>query len=94
MKNKDAIADNVAPGLNTVGIRIPDHWFSMVANVLNIPLVTTSANIVGDEFMTSIENLNSNIKSNVDFIVYEGERKGRPSTLINLSKKKEDIKKR
>ena len=56
MKNKDALADNVAPGLDTVGIRIPDHWFSMIANILKIPLVTTSANVVGDNFMTSMEN--------------------------------------
>ena len=54
LKNKDAIADNVAPGLDTVGIRIPDHWFSMIANILNIPLITTSANIVGGDFMTSM----------------------------------------
>ena len=94
LKNNNAIADNVAPKLKTIGVRIPDHWFSMIANVLNIPLVTTSANVVGDEFMTSLDNLNIDIKSNVDFIIYDGERKGRPSTLINLSEKKEDIKKR
>ncbi|MBW2985683.1 threonylcarbamoyl-AMP synthase [Candidatus Woesearchaeota archaeon] len=94
LKNKDAIADNVAPGLDTVGIRIPDHWFSMVANVINIPLVTTSANIVGGDFMTSLDNLNIDIKSRVDFIVYEGKKKGRPSTLVDLSKEGEEIKTR
>ena len=94
LKNKDVIADNVAPGLDTVGIRIPDHWFSMIANVLNIPLVTTSANVVGDNVMTSMDNLNTDIKSGVDFIVYDGEKKGRPSTLVDLSKESEDIKER
>ena len=57
LKNKDVIADNVAPGLDTVGIRIPDHWFSEVACMLDMPLVTTSANVVGDEFMTRAEAL-------------------------------------
>ena len=94
LKNKDAIADNVAPGLDTVGIRIPDHWFSMVAKVIDIPLVTTSANVVGDEFMTSMVTLNRDIKNKVNFIIYEGEKKGRPSTLINLSKDIESIKER
>lgn len=94
IKNKNAIADNVAPGLDTVGIRIPDHWFSVIAKVIDIPLVTTSANVVGDEFMTSMDNLNIDIKSKIDFIVYEGEKKGRPSTLIDLSKEKEKIKER
>ena len=94
MKNENALADNVAPGLDTVGIRIPDHWFSMIANILNIPLVTTSANVVGDNFMTSMDNLNIDIKSRVDFIVYEGEKEGRPSTLVDLSKESEYIKER
>ena len=91
---KQCVAENVTLGISSLGVRIPDHWFSMVVNALNIPLVTTSANIVGDNFMTSMDNLNIDIKNKVDFIVYEGEKKGRPSTLIDLSKEKESIKKR
>ena len=94
IKNKGAIANNVAPGLDTIGVRIPDHWFGIIGKALNIPLVTTSANVVGGDFMTSIEDLNRDIRCGVDFIVYEGEKKGRPSTLIDLSKEKEDIKER
>ena len=34
--------------------------------------------------MTSMEDLDSEIKSRVDFTVYEGEKKGKPSKVVNL----------
>lgn len=79
------IAENVAPGLNTLGIRIPDHWFSNIVHEIGIPIVTTSANKSGNDPMTSIEDLDSDIKSKVDFIVYEGIKKGQPSKIIDLT---------
>ncbi|MEM3690242.1 MAG: Sua5/YciO/YrdC/YwlC family protein, partial [Candidatus Micrarchaeia archaeon] len=69
----------------TIGVRIPNHWFSEFVSQLGIPVVTTSANITGEEFMTSLENLNPEIKEKMDLIIYEGEKKGYPSTIIDLS---------
>jgi L-threonylcarbamoyladenylate synthase len=94
LKNKSAIEQNVNSGLETVGIRIPDHWTSSIAEELNAPIITTSANVTTKEYMTSMENLDPIIKSKMDFIIYEGEIKGTPSTLIDLTKSKVEIKKR
>jgi len=85
--NDDVVAEEVNPKLNTLGIRIPEHWFSSFVSELEVPIVTTSANKSGNDFMTSLENLDSDIKSRVDFIVYEGEKKGKPSKIIDLSGK-------
>jgi L-threonylcarbamoyladenylate synthase len=82
------IADNVAPELNSVGVRLPDHWFQELINELDIPIVTTSVNKAGEPFMTSLDDIDPEIQSNVDFIVYDGERKGRPSKIVNLVKNK------
>ena len=60
---------------------MPDHWIIKGAELLNLPVVTTSANKVGEYFMTSLDNLSTQIKSKVDFIIYEGEKKGRPSQI-------------
>lgn len=84
LKNNDAISKEVNKGFDSVGVRIPDHWISKVAEDLNVPIVTTSANKTGENFMTSVEDLHHDIKANVDFVVYEGEKKGKPSTIVHL----------
>jgi tRNA threonylcarbamoyl adenosine modification protein (Sua5/YciO/YrdC/YwlC family) len=94
LKNKNAIASNVNNDMPTLGVRIPKHWFSEVVYELGFPVVTTSANISGDDFMTSVDNLNNDIKHKVDFILYEGEKKANPSQLIDLTKEKISITKR
>jgi len=82
---KQCVAENVAPGLDTLGIRIPDHWFSNIVNEIGIPIVTTSANKSGNDPMTSLDDLDADIKSRVDFIVYEGIKKGQSSKIIDLT---------
>ncbi len=84
LKKEHPIPDAVNMGLETIGVRIPDNWFSDVVTELGSPVVTTSANLTGDDFMSSLENLNPIIRKNVDLIFYEGELKGRPSTIVRL----------
>ena len=88
---KQCVADNIAPGLDTVGIRIPDHWFSDFVSDAGVPIVSTSVNKSNEDFMTSLENLDSEIKSKVDFIVYEGEKRGKPSKIIDLTEEEKVI---
>ncbi len=88
LKNKNAIAENVNNNLPTLGIRVPKHWFSDIVAELNIPIVTTSANITGGNFMTSLDDLEEEIKIKTDFIIYEGEKRGHPSDIIDLTKLK------
>ena len=86
LKKKDAVAKNVIPKRDCLGVRIPNHWFSQIVEALGFPIITTSANKAGQPFMTSLDNLNSEMKMKVDFIVYEGEKKARPSKIIDLVK--------
>ncbi|MEM4263796.1 MAG: L-threonylcarbamoyladenylate synthase [Candidatus Woesearchaeota archaeon] len=89
LKNPNAVAKSVNPtGDNTIGIRRPDHWISEITNELNKPIITTSANITGKNFMTSLDDLDINVKKKMDFIIYEGEKKGRPSTIVDLARKR------
>lgn len=85
LKNKDLIPYEVNGGRESIGIRIPDHWISKWVEELNIPIITTSANRHGNDFMTSIDDMDPNIKSMIDFVIYEDEKKGQPSTLVNLA---------
>jgi len=94
LKNKDAIAKATNNGLNTIGVRMIDHWFQNAARDSNKPIITTSANHIGENYMTSIDNLKTDIKSKIDFIFYEGEKLGRPSTIIDLTNTPEKIEER
>lgn len=86
LKNKNAIARNVSPKSGILGVRLPQHWFSSIVTELGIPIVTTSANKTGQQFMTSLENLDPEIEKGVEFCIYEGLKAGHPSKIVDLSK--------
>ena len=94
LKNKTCVAENVNHRLMTIGIRIPDNWMAKVVEELGVPLITTSANITGGNFMTRLEDLGSIIRNKVDLIVYDGELHGTPSTLVIIDKDEVEIHKR
>ena len=85
LKNTDCIAKNVSFS-DTLGVRIPNHWFSQYVEELGFPIITTSANKVGEAFMTSLEDLDKEVEKHVEFIIYEGEKTGKPSKIIDLEK--------
>jgi L-threonylcarbamoyladenylate synthase len=88
MKRK-CVAKEVNIGLNTLGVRIPKHWISGIVAELNLPIITTSVNKTGSDFMTSLEDIDNDIKNSAELIIYEGEKNGTPSEIINLIKEKE-----
>lgn len=96
LKNPKAVAQNVyhSNDVKTLGVRMPNNWFLTVVSQINIPIITTSANISGNDFMTKLEDLDPIIRNNVDYVFYEGEKKGNPSTIINLVGPEISIKKR
>lgn len=86
LKNPGCVAKNVLQGKQTLGIRMPDNWFSKIVAELGYPVITTSANRTGQAFMTTIEDLDKSIAEEVDHIIYDGELKGTPSTLVIIDK--------
>lgn len=76
-----AIAASVNNGGNTVGVRIPNHWIATLVERLGRPIVTTSVNKSGLKPCTQLDQFQ---KFAVDFIIYEGDKAGSPSTVIDL----------
>ncbi|MFH2021325.1 MAG: L-threonylcarbamoyladenylate synthase [archaeon] len=86
MKIKEkCVSKETNAGLATLGVRIPDHWFSEFVEKMNIPVITTSVNKSGADYMTDMDNCNKEILKKVDFIIYEGKKSGRPSTMIIMT---------
>lgn len=93
LKNKSALAKSVNES-GSIGIRIPDHPISDFVRSLGVPIITTSANISGKKFMTSLEDMDPILKMKVDFFVDDGEVRGKPSTIVFLDKEDVEIKER
>jgi L-threonylcarbamoyladenylate synthase len=82
LKNPRAVCAHANMGMKTIGVRIPDHWISELVAELNKPIITTSVNLSGQSpafELSEFENFG------VDFIIYEGEKRGKPSTVIDLT---------
>jgi tRNA threonylcarbamoyl adenosine modification protein (Sua5/YciO/YrdC/YwlC family) len=92
--DKRCVARNVYTEDDTLGVRIPNHWCSELSRLAKVPIVTTSANRSGDDFMTSLETLNPEVAAHVDFMVDEGEIDGRPSTIVHLTEEEPKVVKR
>lgn len=73
-----------------LGIRIPDDPFILeVMKSLEIPIVTTSANISGEPAPKNVQEINPKVAKEVYLIFDGGETKtGKPSTIIDLPTKK------
>lgn len=80
---KKNVSDLLTGGLNTVGIRYPNNELLInIMNELNVPLLSTSVNVSGDESATCITNINNAILDNVDYVYDIGECKGDASTIV------------
>ena len=80
---KRNVSDLLTGGLDTVGIRFPDNELLIdIMNELNVPLLSTSVNVSGDESATCINNINNLILDSVDYVYDIGECKGEPSTIV------------
>ncbi|MBN1385924.1 threonylcarbamoyl-AMP synthase [Candidatus Woesearchaeota archaeon] len=94
LKDSSCIAPSVNQGSGTLGVRIPDHWIKGFVENLDFPVVTTSANVSGKVYMTKIDDLDEDIRKFCSFIIYEGQKKGSPSDIIDLSKGSVEVKRR
>lgn len=83
LKKKNVVAGNVSYA-DTIAVRIPDNWFSQVVKELGFPIISTSANFHGQNYMMTLDDLPHEIRQEVDYIFYDGELKGHPSTIIHL----------
>ena len=94
LKNKDCIAPEVIGEADTLGVRIPRHWVASIIKQVGVPIITTSVNESGKRFMISHEDLETEIRNKVHFMIDEGIKEGRPSNIVFLDKESVEIRER
>jgi len=83
-------ASRVVPDLlttkqKTVGVRIPDNPIALqIVRELGHPLVTTSANISGEDNFSDPVDIQQKLGNMLDLVVDGGSLSGDPSTVISL----------
>lgn len=79
------VPDTLTTKQKTVGIRIPNDPIALaIVRELGHPLVTTSANLSGDEPIQDPSFIYEKLGNSIDMVIDGGVRMGDPSTVISL----------
>jgi len=79
------VPESLTTRQKTVGIRIPDNAISrLIVQELGHPLVTTSANISGEDVIQDPESIDERMERMVDMVVDGGVSMGTESSVISL----------
>lgn len=79
------VPDSLVTRQKTVGIRIPDDQIALaIVRELGHPLVTTSANLSGEEPLHDPHEIEQRMGRQLDLVLDGGIRLGDPSTVISL----------
>lgn len=84
-KDTELLPREVTKGMDTVGIRIPKHPFTRVIQKAKVPFITTSVNISGQQPVTDISKVPSEILNKVDYVIGDNTLDNVPSALIDLT---------
>ncbi|NPA38428.1 MAG: threonylcarbamoyl-AMP synthase [Candidatus Nanohaloarchaeota archaeon] len=90
-KKDPAFLRHLSPN-NRLGIRIPEHSFTLLVMKAGIPFVTTSANLSGKEAPSSLEEVEEEIVKKVDYVIEGPCFLGKPSTLVEIDENIKEIK--
>jgi len=86
LKKNYKINNLITGNTEYVGVRIPNNEELLsIINKLGRPIVSTSANISNEEVITDVSMLDSNLKSQIDYIVDGGTLKNISSTIIKFT---------
>ncbi len=78
----------VRPQSSTVGVRIPKHWISGLVRELGKPVVTTSVNKSGSPALSAKQDI---LSFGADFVLFEGPKNNKASTVVDVTGKEENI---
>lgn len=85
-KKKDVINDEVTQGKDTIAIRVPNDKFILdLIDLVEKPLLVTSANISGEPSLSKWKDVYDNLNSRIDAIVCKDALGNKASTIVDCS---------
>lgn len=88
LKNKKSVSKSVNSGLDTIGVRMPDHWISEIVRELGVPFITTAALVEGNRVIINPSETSQEYRKSVHYAIDEGDLSGVPSTIVDLTSNK------
>ena len=83
LKKKDNVSNLLTGNRDNVGVRIPDNKELLdIIKLFGKPVISTSANISGSDTITSVDQIEEELKHSVDFIVDGGILDNKGSTIV------------
>lgn len=88
-EKNELIADEVTCSSPYVGIRMPNNKLLLdVMNKLDKPLISTSANISGNEVITNTNLIEEELLKHINYVYDDGEKTNVSSTLVKVEDNK------
>ena len=92
LKKNNKISDLVSAGSDYVGIRIPDNEeIITIIDKLGRPVISTSANISGNDTITSIDMIDNKLLDKISYIEDGGVIDSKSSTIVKVINNKVNI---
>jgi L-threonylcarbamoyladenylate synthase len=87
LKKSDFVSDTVSGGLETVGVRVPDHAVALaLLRESGLPIVATSANLTGNDAPTCAQSAIDQLGESVSVVLDAGVCEiGVASTVVDMS---------
>jgi len=80
-KKEKGFLDYVSSG-ETLGVRIPVHWFAGLVAKSGVPFITTSANLSGEKAAAELRDIAKEVLEKADVVINDGKLPGQPSTIV------------
>jgi L-threonylcarbamoyladenylate synthase len=86
LKNPKTLSPLLVRSDSTIGVRLPDNWFSKIIAESDVPFVSTSINYAGEPSAKHFEDISREILNSVDYVIWdEASSSGKASTIIDVT---------
>jgi L-threonylcarbamoyladenylate synthase len=86
LKKKTNISGYVNNGLETIGVRIPNHWMQRIVKEIGTPVVSTAATRADGSLIEEPEDVDDHHKKHIHYFINERLMLRKPSIVVDLTK--------